>query len=71
MISDDDGIRIELERLWALHSHKINWLSFEQALVDMLKADLHEADRLRAIKELIDATTRRGHFDPSEYYQRS
>jgi len=68
-------IREMLDKQWANKSHsKIDWLQFEQQLDDILSTKIDEASELsasevvRAAKELLDATTRRGHFDPDEYF---
>ena len=51
-------------RVWDKPSHsKINWLEFEQTLVDIINLpDASEHTKLECIKECINAYTRRGHF---------
>lgn len=62
-------VRDLLDKLWAQGSHKMDWLRFEQQLADVLGSlSLDDGERVRAARELLDAHTRRGHFDAGDYF---
>lgn len=48
---------------WDYKGHKMDWLSLEQLLVDILNSDeLSPVDKEYMCKEAIDAVTKRAHF---------
>lgn len=53
---------------WDKPAGKMDWLAFETCLVDILRSDFNPVDKVALSKEAIDAFTRRGHFQPAEYY---
>lgn len=61
-------IRNALEKQWNFKKGKIDWLVYE-ILIDMIyHSDLTAKQRNLASMEALDATTRRGHFDPKNYF---
>jgi hypothetical protein len=67
---DAKQTRRHLDVTWAMGSHKkLDWLRFEQFLADVLNSkSLDDNEKVRASKEALDSFTRRGHFDPEEYF---
>jgi hypothetical protein len=54
---------VHLGHTWEKKPRKMEWLEFEQTLVDIINLpDASEHTKLECIKECIDAYTRRGHF---------
>lgn len=45
----------------------MDYLGMENLLVDILKSDLSDELKIKHSKEAIDAFTRRGHFNHTEY----
>ena len=57
-----------LNALWARRSfQKLNWMEFEELSVEIMRSDMSDYEKVKASKELLDAFTRRGHFDPKDY----
>ena len=57
-----------LDNLWARRAcAKLSWLEFETESASILNSDMSDYDKVRASKELLDAFTRRGHFDAKDY----
>lgn len=58
-----------LDRQWHAKTIKIDWLSYEGFVVDVLKSDLSQEEKIALVKEALDAWTRRGHFNPREFLE--
>lgn len=66
--ANERAIRTALDEQWNRKSAKLDWLGLETFLVRVLNSDIDATDARRACREAIDAFTRRGHFDPDNYF---
>ena len=58
----------DLRQAWSNPSMKVDWLKLEDLLVAILRADdVSDEVKFALIRESIDATTRRGHFEDLPY----
>jgi hypothetical protein len=60
-----------INEMWSARKGMIDWLHLEQFMSDVLSSELSDTDKVSACREALDAVTRRGHFDPSDYFKKS
>lgn len=63
-------VRLLLDDVWNKKFRKIDWLQYEYDMKLIANSWLTADEKVAAIKELLDAHTRRGHFLTSEYLQK-
>lgn len=61
-------IAMSLKTQWASRKIKIDWAAYEILIDSIYHSELTETERNRASMEALDAFTKRGHFDPKNYF---
>lgn len=61
-------IASNLVRLWYNKRIKLEWIEFEDSLIMIHHSELNHEQRNQATMEALDAFTKRGHFDPKNYF---
>lgn len=61
-------VETAVAELWLGRSNKPDWAKYEQAVDMIFHSTLAAEERNLASMEALDAITRRGHFDPKNYF---
>lgn len=61
-------VEAAIDELWVKRSIKADWLKYEQVVDMIFHSTLTAEGRNLASMEALDAVTRRGHFDPKNYF---
>lgn len=74
VFNSERDIRLALNEQWDICEGRVkskksmDWLGMEDMLVAICNAPVDATDKVRAVRECVDAFTGRGHFDAAAYF---